>query len=393
MSNAVNTTTESADVNVGPDMDESKSDEKPSSKRIIRRIIDYVNLPEGVFLVDKPIKNTKGVPLCKVMGCPKQMQFGCEGCCRSHFVKLSIEVEGAESEVDDKKLAKKKKKKPKSAPTLQSIDINNLPDGIELSDSLSKNAKGAPICRVVGCPKQTQGGCEGCCRSHFNKLTINEEVVGRTKKEGSGNTPRIDFDNLPESFEVDKNQPKNEKGVFVCRVVGCTKLSQFNNQGCCRSHFNLLAIEVERTDGESSHEPWNCKCGHVISGRQKVCGACHRWKGGLEERKSKESGINDNGERTGDWTCDCGNVVEAPKSRCGRCHHWRGGKRKCGWKIGVKRVAVDDIGRTTDWECCEVVIPAKQTRCGKCRRWRGGKRMYVGLPPKPTCDNAEKEEG
>ena len=59
----------------------------------------------------------------------------------------------------------------------------------------------------------------------------------------------------------------------------------------------------------------------------------------------------------------------------------------------MKRVAVDDIGRTTDWECCEVVIPAKQTRCGKCRRWRGGKRMYVGLPPKPTCDNAEKEEG
>jgi hypothetical protein len=67
-------------------------------------------------------------------------------------------------------------------------------------------------------------------------------------------------------------------------------------------------------------------------------------------------------------------------------HHWKGGKRKGGWKLGSKWSrakktglspanehvttveAVDDIDRSTDWECCDEVIPAAKTRCGKCRK-------------------------
>lgn len=68
-----------------------------------------------------------------------------------------------------------------------------------------------------------------------------------------------------------------------------------------------------------------------------------------------------------------------PKSRCGKCHHWKGGRRVGGWKLGskgegggivstVSTAVVDDIDRSTDWECCGEVIGAAKTRCGKCRK-------------------------
>ena len=459
------------------DKDGSELGKKPSSKRV-KRTIDHFNLPEGIILANKPSKNTKGTPLCLVIGCPKQYQTGCEGCCRSHFSKLSVEVECGEdneSEEDEKparpapklrsidrnnlpdgielsdtitrnargapvcrvvgcskqaqggnegfcrshftKLTRKTnrevddeseedEKPAKPAPKRRSIDINDLPEGIELSDTILKNAKGIPICRVVGCPKQAQGGCERCCRSHFTKLTSNANLEEDNESDDYTPPPRIDFDNLPEGVAVEEKQPRNAKGVSVCRVVGCPKRAQFGNQGCCRSHFNLLAIEVKCAD-ESSLEPWDCICGHSVSGRWKRCGVCHGWKDGVREstpkkRKSRGSAKKkrSNEEMTEDWTCDCGNVVEAPKSRCGNCRHWRGGKRKGGWKLGTKQIYDDDdddnIDRTTNWECCGEVILARQTRCGKCRSWRGGKRTvrwtHDGLPPKAIDDTNEKDE-
>lgn len=197
---------------------------------------------------------------------------------------------------------------------------------------------------------------------------------------------------LPEGIVLCETRPKNAAGRCLCRVEGCRKLDQANNDGFCRSHYNLIVgkdlftttEDKDETIGEEHGTSWTCdNCQIVISYRQKRCGNCHRWKNG--QRDSTRSSRTPK-EDLGSWTCDnCGFQVQNPKSRCGKCHHWKGGKRKGGWTLGSKylsnnakdtrNVKVDDIDRTTDWECCGEILPASKTRCGKCRKWRGGKRQ------------------
>jgi hypothetical protein len=63
---------------------------------------------------------------------------------------------------------------------------------------------------------------------------------------------------------------KNERGRVLCKVIGCGKAEQAQNDGFCRTHFNEFAI----TDGmdEDLSEKWTCECGNEWSVRQKRCG-------------------------------------------------------------------------------------------------------------------------
>ena len=213
----------------------------------------------------------------------------------------------------------------------------------------------------------------------------------------------IDPTTLPEGIVLHESRPKNAAGRCLCRVSGCRKLDQANNDGFCRSHYNLIVGKVMFLDNENDGtntpaapgEPWTCDNCHISIGpHQKRCGSCHRWKNGQRDaitpRSSTNSSTSSPKKDLGTWTCDsCGNEVQNPKTRCGKCHHWKGGKRKGGWTLGEKllmssssaaagtstAVQVDDIDRTKDWECCGDILPATKTRCGKCRKWRGGKRQ------------------
>ena len=188
---------------------------------------------------------------------------------------------------------------------------------------------------------------------------------------------------LPPGIEIRHSSECRDSSMrSLCKVVGCKKLEQTGNEGFCRSHYNLIYarnadLQINRA------EPWICLCGKQVSGKQKRCGKCFRWKGGAREAysftgasKNKVSTKRETTEikaittASGKeileeyWTCSgCGNQVYEHKSRCGLCHHWRGGKREGGWTLGAKQ----GTHPSTDWECCGEVIPAKKTRCGKCR--------------------------
>jgi hypothetical protein len=199
---------------------------------------------------------------------------------------------------------------------------------------------------------------------------------------------------IPEGIEIEPKR-KDNKGRYLCKVVGCKKLDQSANKGFCRSHYNIIYSGLDQSNNPV--EPWMCTCGLQVGGRQKRCSGCFRWKDGKRQpyntvMKKNNSGDTEiystDAEKTESrtvtnasgfrfleefWTCsECGNEVEEQKSRCGNCHHWRGGKRQGGWKLGEKKAIDihcedDDIDRSTDWECCGEIIPAKKTRCGKCR--------------------------
>eukprot|EP00804_Cyclotella_cryptica_P007139 CCRYP_009715-RA/>CCRYP_009715-RA protein AED:0.07 eAED:0.07 QI:181/1/1/1/0/0/2/744/459 len=195
----------------------------------------------------------------------------------------------------------------------------------------------------------------------------------------------IDPSRLPPDITIAAVRPKNASGRCLCRVEGCRKLDQANNDGFCRAHFNLIKIaDDDQHEGGAGGvvEPWTCDCGNIVGANQKRCGNCHRWKDGVRTnfRKEEKKQVVVIKDPQVFWTCDCGNEVPEPKTRCGKCHHWRAGKRVGGWKLGAKAEngadAVDDgIDRSQDWMCCGEVIKAAKTRCGKCRKWRGGKRQ------------------
>lgn len=192
---------------------------------------------------------------------------------------------------------------------------------------------------------------------------------------------------LPPGIEIKHpSQCKDSKKRSLCKVVGCKKLDQSSNKGFCRSHYNLVYAGANLPENQA--DPWVCVCGQEVSGKQKRCGACFRWKGGVREAYSIKpyniTGANknnvSNGRETTEiktittalgkeileeyWTCsECGNQVDEHKSRCGLCHHWRGGKREVGWNLCTK----ERTNSSNDWECCGETIPARKTRCGKCR--------------------------
>ena len=365
--------------------------------------------------------------------------------------------EGAEEETKPAAPAVDSEEEEEEAtPTKSQIDESKLDFAVLATPT--RKANGAFKCRGVTCPKNAQTSSMGFCRAHHNQYLIctgqcdswackcGERIAdfqGRCGKchrwRGGSQAKAVatlaispksphapkkikDTDNdgtddagpdepapppgcsertyVPPDSEVQISATRltNHRGRPLCKVIGCGKMDQNDNDGFCRMHFNMFAVHVPGADGVES---WTCECGTTLGGNQKRCGNCNKvsvldlrskkalhaypnmsfflikplihesqWKDG------KHPIYEDDG--SGFWTCDCGNRVPTAKSRCGDCHHWRGGKRRGGWKLGnINREYDSDEGvdRTQDWECCGVVIPASKTRCGKCNKWRGGKRV------------------
>lgn len=89
----------------------------------------------------------------------------------------------------------------------------------------------------------------------------------------------VDPEALPEGIVLCAVRPKNHAGRCLCRVEGCRKLDQANNDGFCRAHYNLIVgkdSENEEVSGATG-EPWTCdSCQSMVSFHQKRCGNCHR---------------------------------------------------------------------------------------------------------------------
>lgn len=305
-----------------------------------------------------------------------------------------------------------------------------MPD-FTISNLRRKNASGALICMAVGCEKNAQARTKindagGFCRIHYNawlistgqveswdcacgnKVSVGSDRCGschrwkekrshakaieaRAVKNEKGND-EVAITHVPENagVQIANVRLTNEKGRSLCKVMGCSKLDQAKNDGFCRFHFNMFSIVPlpnNSINDAIDHVNWTCVCGELISGKQKRCGKCNKWRGGKREpyttvsKKARMATGNISSDiLQGHWTCDCGNSVPSTKSRCGKCHHWRGGKRKGGWKIRPTHTSGGDGGVewSQDWQCCEVMMAAKKRRCGKCHKWRGGKRFSMG---------------
>lgn len=218
--------------------------------------------------------------------------------------------------------------------------------------------------------------------------------------------------------------PPRLQGKHHCRVVGCPKLLQTNNDGFCRAHFNMYSSKAafggnlgEGSGGDVGVEGvefWVCKCGQRISNKQVRCGTCFKWKGGKREpfalkgegdggkkkkmkkkkKKDKTGGSTIEGGKAvkagkrkkikseeivlTDWTCECGEYLTAKKKRCGKCNRWRGGKRNSITVIKRKKKNSSTLKKEDNgepWKCeCGEMVSAHKARCGKCRHWKGGKK-------------------
>ena len=92
----------------------------------------------------------------------------------------------------------------------------------------------------------------------------------------------------PESgVQISVTRETNDKGRLLCKVSGCGKLDQSGNDGFCRMHFNMFAVddggEDNSNDGNNaattttaSLPSWTCGCGHTMSGKNKRCGKCNK---------------------------------------------------------------------------------------------------------------------
>mmetsp|Transcript_15627 Transcript_15627/g.34267 ORF Transcript_15627/g.34267 Transcript_15627/m.34267 type:complete len:504 (+) Transcript_15627:287-1798(+) len=306
--------------------------------------------------------------------------------------------------------------------------------GFEISKTKRYKPNGTVLCRADGCDKIAQAKCNGFCRHHFKLFAKVDSAAKESKwacicgaknpfkarRCGTCNrwkdkrrsvpeeetAPTDEFGNvLPKTHVpsdsgvvISETRRLNERGRQLCKVEGCNKLRQARNDGFCRYHFNLFAInqvkpaslptaaataapedgakvaDDRKPPAATKTADWLCSCGTTNPGKQTRCGSCQRWKGGKRQTIPKKKKPEASLESAGAWDCDkCGNRVLASKSRCGQCHHWRGGKRKCGWTIRGKG---DDgsIPWHLEWSCCDVTYSPDKRRCGKCQKWRGGKR-------------------
>ncbi|KAL3777455.1 hypothetical protein ACHAW5_006411 [Stephanodiscus triporus] len=80
----------------------------------------------------------------------------------------------------------------------------------------------------------------------------------------------------------------NGSGRSLCKVIGCGKLDQTNDDGFCRMHFNMFAVEGADDDLDG----WTCAYrGQPMGGRQKRCGNCQKVK--LLDRDASPRTIDD----------------------------------------------------------------------------------------------------
>ena len=183
------------------------------------------------------------------------------------------------------------------APTIGQPDF-------EISDVIRRKENGAVLCRAVGCLKIAQTKDDGFCRTHYNRFQISTGQIeswqckcgeriaisslrcGRCHRWKDGHHPSSSPQKTPSSsagkfykpktcvpadagVEISDVLLKNARGRPLCKVIGCGKAEQSNNDGFCRTHFNLFAIKDYEED---SSEKWTCVCGEEWSITQKRCG-------------------------------------------------------------------------------------------------------------------------
>lgn len=188
--------------------------------------------------------------------------------------------------------------------------VASQPD-FEISTAIRRKENGAVLCKAVGCPKIAQTKDDGFCRTHCNRYKISTGQIeswsckcgeriavtslrcGKCHRWRNGHHPA--YASSPQKspgvastqyakskqpktcipadagVEISEVLLKNEKGRLLCKVIGCGKAEQSNNDGFCRTHFNQFAILTEDAEEDSS-EKWICECGEEWSGRQKRCG-------------------------------------------------------------------------------------------------------------------------
>jgi hypothetical protein len=198
-----------------------------------------------------------------------------------------------------------------------------------VSSTPVKKFNGSLKCRAVSCPKNCQGNSDGFCRAHHNQYLIctgqcdswvcicGNKIVdfmarcGACHRWRGGKHPlssslpaakrlknnagaavemagdqagtvddvggiRSSLTYVPPdaAAQISEKQLTNGSGRALCKVIGCGKLDQSNNDGFCRTHFNMFAVE----GADSDLDGWTCVCGQSMSGKQKRCGSCNKVK-------------------------------------------------------------------------------------------------------------------
>lgn len=162
---------------------------------------------------------------------------------------------------------------------------NQLQDDSMLDLLPEAAPNGAPKCRAVDCPENSIDVSHGFCRKHYNRYegkepktpskdanemveSENNIVLGLTA-EGGYRSPRTYVP--PEHLAQLSIEPiLNDRGRTLCKIVGCGKMDQSNNDGFCRMHFHMFAVR------EKSDDDWTCGCGILMAGTQKRCGTCNK---------------------------------------------------------------------------------------------------------------------
>jgi len=341
-----------------------------------------------------PQKKPNGSTKCKAVGCPKISQSHSEGFCRAHHNRFLICTGQCDSWdcVCGEKIASFQ---------ARCGSCHRWRDGKHAMSAskaravvVAEEARSAAVVAEEARSAAAVAGDDGSTLLDGLSNDLTAAAADAPLDNSSSQNGRASRTYVPpdSGCQISPVPRTNDKGRSLCKVIDCTKMDQSNNEGFCRMHFNMFTIVAEVDN-------WTCVCGMLISGAQKRCGKCNKWRGGKRDpyAVSKRQGISEDNIIYGDdgteiWRCECGNEVPSTKARCGRCHHWRGGRRQGGWKLGNAMgrdyESDDGIDRTQDWKCCGTSISSRQTRCGKCNGWRGGKRIASkGLPVSQVADN------
>jgi len=351
----------------------------------------------------------------------------------------------------------------------KSLALTRVPpdSGFVISSVPRRNEKGRLLCKIIGCNKLDQFKNDGFCRMHFNMFAIPVEAAdishdsaredcaltqismsdvalndlaavvdapsGTTSRRKSGKA----LAHVPPHFgiQISSVLRRNEKGRLLCKVMDCTKLDQFKNDGFCRTHFKMFATAAEGDRIPSSaNNPRRCNFhgDKFDDSRLDVANysaAAVRRKLALLTRVPPESGVQissvprrnekgrllckvmdcpkldqsnndgfcrmhfnmfaisaerDNSQTS--WTCDCGQLISATQKRCGSCNKWKGGKREL-FIISKKRKISEGNDVIGHWKCdCGNEVHSSKARCGSCHHWRGGKRQ-CNWKMRTECDD------
>ena len=142
--------------------------------------------------------------------------------------------------------------------------VTSIPD----SSTFSEASNGASICRDVECPVTSQE----FSRNKGNEMEIPDDIALGLTAEGGFQSLRTYVP--PEYVAHLSMEPLlNDRGRTLCKIFGCGKLDQTNNDGFCRMHFHMFEVR------EKSDDDWTCGCGLLIAGTQKRCGTCNKVSG------------------------------------------------------------------------------------------------------------------